>query len=247
MVPSRTRQASEVAIRLRPDLGIVAGLHIVPDAVAGSAIASGDWAELFSGPLRVATPLLWLIYIASLMMLFSLSSWMPVAVESVGLSRSAAAVATALLFTGSAVGGVVDGWFADRFGIAAVITLAAAAVPVVASLGTLGDAPGVLLPMCFLAGCFAFGAQTCLHGVAGSFYPTPIRANGVGWAIGIAKIGSIAGPFIGGMLLPNLSSEGLFFAAASPLIVVVCLAVVLRMALSATGSGVDRLAANQVS
>ncbi len=74
-----------------------------------------------------------------------------------------------------------------------------------------------------------------------------MRANGVGWAIGIAKIGSIAGPFIGGMLLPQLTSQGLFFAAASPLIVVACLAVVLRMTLSATHAGMDRLAAKQVS
>ena len=245
-VPARQMEASQVAILLRPELGAAAGLRIVPDA-ASDADASGRLADLFSGPLRVATPLLWLIYIASSMTVFSLSSWMPVAVESVGLSRSAAAIATALLFTGSAVGGVVGGWFADRFGIAAVIALAALAVPVVASLGTLGGTPEFLMPMCFLAGCFAFGAQTCLHGVAGSLYPTPVRANGVGWAIGIAKIGSIAGPYIAGLLLPRLSSQGLFFAAASPLIVVACLAVVLKMALSATRSNADALATNQMS
>ena len=246
--PSKQMDTAKVAMLLRPDLRGRARLTIMPDSVTSSAAtSSGRLADLFRGPLGVATPLLWLIYIASSMTVFSLSSWMPVAVESVGLSRGAAAVATALLFTGSAVGGVVGGRFADRFGIAAVITLAAVAVPVVASLGTLGGATELLLPMCFLAGCFAFGAQTCLHGVAGSLYPTPVRANGVGMAIGIAKIGSIAGPFIGGMLLPRLTSQALFFAAASPLVVVACLAVVLKMTLSATRPGVDRLAVNQIS
>ena len=244
--PSRQSKAVQVAALLRPDLAISPGTSIAPDLVIGRA-ATGGLADLFSGVLLTATPLLWLIYIANSMTVFSLSSWMPVAVESVGLSRSAAAIATALLFSGSAVGGVVGGWFADRLGLIAVIILAAVSVPVVASLGMLGGAPGLLFPMCFLAGCFAFGTQTCLHGVSGSLYPTAVRANGVGWAIGIAKIGSIAGPFIGGILLPTLTSQGLFFAAASPLIVVTCLAVVLRMTLSATHAGVDRLAVNQVS
>ncbi len=244
-IPSRQAAAAKIAGVLRPDLGITPQTRIVPDAMTSNT-TTGGFADLFRGVLRIATPLLWLMYIANSMTVFSLSSWMPVAVESVGLSRGAAAIATALLFTGSAVGGVVGGWFADRFGLSAVVVLATVAVPVVAVLGMLGGASSLLLPMCFLAGCFAFGTQTCLHGVSGSLYPTSMRANGVGWAIGIAKIGSIAGPFIGGTLLPQLTSQGLFFAAASPLIVVACLAVLLRMVLSATHSGLDRLAANQV-
>jgi hypothetical protein len=100
-----------------------------------------------------------------------------------------------------------------------------------------------LLPMCLLAGCFAFGAHTCLHGIAGSLYATPVRANGVGWGNGIAKVGSIAGPFIGGVLLPNLSSQGLFLAATSPLVVVVCLAFALRATVSAERSAESPLAA----
>ena len=243
-IPSR-HAAARTAHVLRPELCVTPQTRIVPDTVTGNA-AAGGFADHFRGVLRIATPLLWLIYIANSMTVFSLASWMPVAVESVGLSRGAATIATALLFSGSAVGGVVGGWFADRFGLSAVVILATVAVPVVAALGMLGGAPGLLLPMCFLAGCFAFGTQTCLHGVSGSLYPTVVRANGVGWAIGIAKIGSIAGPFIGGMLLPQLTTQGLFFAAASPLTVVACLAVLLRMALSATHSSVDRLAANQV-
>jgi len=98
----------------------------------------------------------------------------------------------------------------------------------------LTGASGLLMPMTFLAGCFAFGAQTCLHGVAGSLYPTHIRANGVGWAIGIAKIGSILGPFIGGLLLPILSSGQLFLAAACPLVLVAALTFVLKMLLASS-------------
>ena len=52
------------------------------------------------------------------------------------------------------------------------------------------------------------------------FYPVSYRANGVGWALSVAKVGSIAGPVIGGMLLSaHLPVSNLFFIAATPLIV----------------------------
>jgi AAHS family 4-hydroxybenzoate transporter-like MFS transporter len=227
--PGREREARRVAAFLRPGLPL-ADAALRPDVAANAH--STRLADLFAGRLRFATPIMWLIYIASSMTVFSLSSWMPVAVESVGFPRTMAATATAILFAGSAVGGVVGGRCADRFGLSAIIVLALLAIPAVAALGALNGDSGLLLPASFLAGCFAFGGQTCLHGFVGSLYPTPVRANGVGWAIGIAKIGSIAGPFIGGMLLPRLSGSQLFLAAASPLVVVTILALTLRLSMS---------------
>ena len=231
--PGREAEARRVAAFLRPGLHLDGHVALRADAAANAAPTR--LADLFAGRLRIATPLMWLIYIASSMTVFSLSSWMPVAVESVGFPRAMAATATAILFAGSAVGGIVGGRCGDRFGLSAIIGLALLAMPAVASLGALNGNSWVLLPASFLAGCFAFGGQTCLHGFVGSLYPTPVRANGVGWAIGIAKIGSIAGPFIGGMLLPRLSGSQLFLAAASPLVVVVVLALALRLALSSEG------------
>ena len=206
------------------------GSRILPDTAVDAA--RGRLADLFAGQLRVATPLMWLIYIANSMTVFSLSSWMPVAVESVGFPRAMAATATAILFAGSAVGGVLGGRLADRIGLTAIIALAVLACPTVAALGMLDGNQWLLFPASFLAGCFAFGGQTCLHGFVGSLYPTNIRANGVGWAIGIAKIGSIAAPFIGGLLLPSLTGRQLFLAAAMPLVVVVVLATLLRVLLA---------------
>jgi MFS transporter, AAHS family, 4-hydroxybenzoate transporter len=226
MHPSRGAEALRVASFLRPEL------HLTPTSRIESGGAQtgqlGRLADLFKGTLGLATPLMWLIYIANSMTVFGLTSWMPVAVEAIGLSRGSAAIATALLYAGSAVGGVVGGRFADRFGISTVVVMAAGAFAAVAAVGMLARAQWLLFPVSFLAGCFAFGGQTCLHGLVGSLYPTNIRANGVGWAIGIAKIGSILGPFIGGLMLPRLTSAMLFAAAASPLLLVAVLSLALR-------------------
>ena len=230
--PERRREAIMVANYVRPDLKLDSTSELIPDVPAD--VPRAQFSDLFRGPLMVATPLLWIVYIASAMTVFSLVSWMPVAAQSVGLSQSAAAVATALLFAGSAVGGIVAGWIADRLGILAVAGMGVLGFPAVAALGSLGNSAELLLPASFFAGFFAFGGQTCLHGVVGSLYPTNVRANGVGWAIGINKIGSIAGPYIGGLLLSHLTGQQLFLAAASPLVVVVVVALALWIVLSSS-------------
>ncbi len=48
-------------------------------------------------------------------------------------------------------------------------------------------------------------------------YPPSIRSTGVGWALGIGRLGAIAGPYIGGELIAlHWSSRELFMAAAVP-------------------------------
>jgi MFS transporter, AAHS family, 4-hydroxybenzoate transporter len=78
----------------------------------------------------------------------------------------------------------------------------------------------LLLTAVLVAGACTAGGQSGIHSVAGMFYPVSYRANGVGWALSVAKVGSIAGPVIGGMLLSaHLPLPDLFIIAATPLIV----------------------------
>jgi AAHS family 4-hydroxybenzoate transporter-like MFS transporter len=47
-----------------------------------------------------------------------------------------------------------------------------------------------------------------------------MRSTGVGWALGIGRVGSIVGPLVGGMMLArHISTETLFLAAAIPAVV----------------------------
>jgi AAHS family 4-hydroxybenzoate transporter-like MFS transporter len=51
------------------------------------------------------------------------------------------------------------------------------------------------------------------------FYPAPIRSTGVGWALGIGRIGGIGGPLLIGLLLGwQLSPASLFYAASIPML-----------------------------
>jgi AAHS family 4-hydroxybenzoate transporter-like MFS transporter len=51
------------------------------------------------------------------------------------------------------------------------------------------------------AGLFVIGSQFGMNALAAAYYPTVMRASGVGWALGIGRIGSIVGPVLGGYLL----------------------------------------------
>ena len=54
--------------------------------------------------------------------------------------------------------------------------------------------------LAFLLGFLVIGAQAGLNVLAAKFYPTFVRSTGVGWALGIGRIGSIIGPLLAGML-----------------------------------------------
>jgi MFS family permease len=47
---------------------------------------------------------------------------------------------------------------------------------------------------------FVIGAQIAQHVVTGELYPTNVRSTGVGWALTAGRLGSIAGPLLGGAL-----------------------------------------------
>jgi AAHS family 4-hydroxybenzoate transporter-like MFS transporter len=71
----------------------------------------------------------------------------------------------------------------------------------IALIGVCRQSVVALLAVTFLAGVFSIGAQMCTIALCASFYDTSLRVTGVGWAIGIGRIGSILGPVLGGMLI----------------------------------------------
>ena len=64
------------------------------------------------------------------------------------------------------------------------------------------------------------GMQTALNASAGLIYPTDLRANGVGYALGVGRVGSIAGPLLGSLLTELEMPPATFFyvTAIGPLL-----------------------------
>jgi AAHS family 4-hydroxybenzoate transporter-like MFS transporter len=69
----------------------------------------------------------------------------------------------------------------------------------------------------FLAGFFVGGTGTGLIAVAAGMYPTAIRSTGIGWAMGMGRVGQFFGPVLTGLLVGwGYKVGGIFYAAAVP-------------------------------
>ena len=174
--------------------------YIVGDEAAPAGGRAGP-AMLFAGDLRWVTPLLWIAYIASSMAIFFKANWSPLVLELLGYTRAQAATFTSISAIGSALGGFVLMRFTDTKGPISIAVMAVFAVPllVYSGLGSLGFW-GFLI-VTFLVNIVMGGVHVGMHSISGIFYPSAYRANGAGWATSIAKIGSVAGPLVGGFIL----------------------------------------------
>jgi AAHS family 4-hydroxybenzoate transporter-like MFS transporter len=76
-----------------------------------------------------------------------------------------------------------------------------------------------LLTTAFFSGFCVSGGQKSVIALAAVFYPAPVRSTGVGWALGIGRIGGIGGPLLFGMLLSwHLTPASVFYVAAIPML-----------------------------
>ncbi|MCG2635157.1 MAG: aromatic acid/H+ symport family MFS transporter [Gammaproteobacteria bacterium] len=181
-------------------------LQIEPDTVVMAAppeaTRSLPLVQLFKEGLARDTVLLWATFFLNLMAIYFLISWIPSLLVSAGYGVSDGAYTAVVLNLGGAIGPLLLAWLIGRFGsrLMLVIYFLCAALAV-ALLGRSADHLALVMLMTFLAGFFTFGAQIGLNALAASIYPTTARSTGVGWALGVGRIGSILGPVLGGVLL----------------------------------------------
>ena len=172
---------------------------------------------LFTDGRTAFTLLLWTVFFMSLVDLYFLSNWLPTVLSDLGASVSAAAIIGSMLQVGGLVGTFALGRVIDRFSFRALAATYLLAAVAVAAVGLVHrSVPGVTLAI-FASGFCIVGGQVAANALASAAYPTAARATGVGWALGIGRVGSIVGPLIGGLLLSlHWSTEGLFGVAAIP-------------------------------
>jgi AAHS family 4-hydroxybenzoate transporter-like MFS transporter len=190
----------------------------VPQGEAKLKIPIG---RLFSEGRAWITVLIWTIFFANLMELFFLTSWLPTTIEAQGISPSYAVIATVVVQFAGVAGAFVMGPIVDRFGPERVLPFAlVSAALCIAGIGLAGSQVAFTIVMALGIGIGTVGVQNCNNGVAAKFYPTSIRATGVGWALAVGRIGSIVGPSVGGFLLSTKVDIRIIFlfAAVPPLV-----------------------------
>jgi AAHS family 4-hydroxybenzoate transporter-like MFS transporter len=195
-------------------------------------------AGLFAEGRAVGTLLIWATLFCALLLTYFLINWIPLLARQSGVSMQGAVLGVAALNFGGLVGCLVVGRLADRFGRARSIGIAFAIGAIaVGLLGRTGQSGSLLMIGAFVAGFFSIGAQMCTVALCADYYDTSLRATGVGWSIGVSRIGAILGPVVGGVMIGSGLSAPLLFAVAGAVSLVAGAAVLGLGRVSGRGAG----------
>jgi AAHS family 4-hydroxybenzoate transporter-like MFS transporter len=209
-----------------------------PDArfvVHEARLAGIPVAHLFREGRTAATLLLWVVFFMSLLDIYFLANWLPTVLNDLGASVSEAVMIGSLLQVGGVVGTLALGSVIDRFSFRALALVYFGAVFAVGAIGQLSHSAALVSIAIFAAGFCVVGGQIAANALAAAFYPTSVRSSGVGWALGIGRIGSIIGPLVGGMLLAAKWSTSAVFMTAAAAALCAALAALSLSRLAGTG------------
>jgi len=204
-------------LQLAPDLKIVGEPHFIVREETGRGVPIK---HLFTHGRAMPTVLLWVLFFLALLITYLLASWTPIAFASAGVPVSLAVSATGMWQTGSIVGTLCVGQLMDRFEpfrvLAVGFLISACAVTLMTEVNGAMTAPVVLGIMLFCGICTGIGGLQGTNALAGWYYPAFIRSTGLGWAIGMGRLGSIAGSLLGGLFLTlQWQPRSIFYAAST--------------------------------
>ncbi len=157
----------------------------------------------------------------NLLNLYFLASWLPTVANQAGFGMRTSVLVGTMEQVAGMIGGFSLGWFVHRLGFVPVLTTCFAVGCInIALIGQPGLSLAMLFTVVFLAGFGVVGGQTAVNALSATYYPTELRATGIGAGLGIGRIGAIVGPVVGGVLMgQHLPSQKLFLVASVPALV----------------------------
>jgi AAHS family 4-hydroxybenzoate transporter-like MFS transporter len=208
--PARIRK---IVGRIAPELANASIAATIPDRHTGVAVK-----HLFTEGRAAGTLLLWVPFFMNLLILYFILSWLPSLLRQAGMPVTAGITAVMSFSIGGIVGTILQGPLMKALGVFPAILcefVLSLALVVLASI-IFANFP-VMMTVTFMLGVTVQGAQAGMNALSAMYYPTVIRSTGVGWALGIGRIGSIIGPIIGGLMLSMAwTPQQIFMAGAIP-------------------------------
>ncbi|TQV72718.1 MFS transporter [Exilibacterium tricleocarpae] len=205
---------------------LLAKMKVAP--IAKLAEAGGDKSgksdigvgSLLASEQRRMTINLWMAFMLSFSTLYFLISWIPKLLSDAGLPLDKSIYTGAALNLGGALGIVALGFISTYWKITKLIMvflLGGAGFMVL--FASLNLSMPFLLTLTALIGFSVFGGFVSLYSVAARIYPPQARTTGVGWAIGMGRMGAIIGPYAAGVMIGmGFTTSTNFLVFAVPLV-----------------------------
>jgi len=198
-----------------------------------AAFAGGDRApaapsaQLFAEGRLYGTLLLSVISFVGLLVSISLTNWLPLILHQSGVTIGMAVIGGVVLSGGGMLGAMVFALLTDAHDVYKILLPAyVAAALSIAAIGAVPLQGDLVVAAIFAAGFLFIGAQMCFPTLVAAYYPSALRATGIGWTMGAGRIGAIVGPAFTGLLLERkfATSELFYIGAATTLLGVAALA-----------------------
>jgi AAHS family 4-hydroxybenzoate transporter-like MFS transporter len=195
---------------------------------------------IFAPGFRYDTVVLWFIFLSNVFAVYAFFNWLPTVLSAVGLPIVTAIDGSFMFNLGGVVGALAGAVLMSRLGSRPVLaalalgailsTLAIAQSPILAagSASTATAARPLMWLMAAAGACIA-GLQVGMYSVAAHVYPTACRSTGVGWSLGIARLGGILSSFGGAVFFARgLGAEDFFTSIAGVMVVTLTAVLALR-------------------
>lgn len=213
--------ATLARMRLAPLTDLERAGHVRTGEAAPSAGPSAGPAALLGEGRTRPTVLVWLAFFATMFGFYFVNSWTPTLLADAGLTSDQAAGAGIALAIGGAGGAILYGAVTARLDQRLVLvgfTVLAAAAMACLVLATAVLALALVVGV--LVGALVNGCVAGLYTVTPALYATRVRGTGMGWAIGVGRIGAILAPMVTGRLVDaEWSATQLYVGAALVLLV----------------------------
>lgn len=229
LVQRRPRQAVE---RINRILGRLGHTAVTAETLAATPRAttrhrSGNPGVLLSPDLRRSTLLIWVAFLATMFGFYFVNSWTPQLLVTSGLSEADAVTAGMMLALGGTAGSVLYGLVASRLDSRLVLigfTVLSAVTMVVFITST--ALLTVALVIGVVVGALINGCIAGLYTITPAVYGAEIRSTGMGWAIGIGRIGAILSPMLAGRLLDSSWTPVNLYVGAAVVVAISAVALV---------------------
>ena len=208
--------------------------------VSGSTNPLHKLRELFAGPLKLVTPLIWGAYFCSSFAIYLMSAYAVIFMEHLGIARQSAAWLASSGAIMGALGGIALLAATERRGPGWIAVAPVMGVPLVLLIGTgVAIATPYFVPVLLLVAVTIGTGHAAVISVTSIYYPSIVRATGGGWASFVAKFAAVAAPIFGFRFLAgrNGAMAGYAFTAVCLLGLAAC---VLALAYFARALRADR-------
>jgi AAHS family 4-hydroxybenzoate transporter-like MFS transporter len=210
------RKVARIMKRISPELEGVE-IRVPPPAPESMGIPVK---YLFTDRRAAGTILLWIPFFMNLLLLYFFVNWLPGLLTTAGLPISAGVTAAGVFSLGGVTGSLIQGKVMKAYGAFAAIfgefSLSVLLIVLMASATSFA----LTMTATLVLGITIQGAQAGLNALSASYYPTAVRSTGVGWALGVGRVGSIVGPMLAGVLLSlDWTPPQIFLAGTIPALI----------------------------